>query len=347
MYITETEIFSQYNALQSTYNYFESIAPKIREFKLKHDFKSITYIGCGSSYYLSQSAEISAGMRMGIPIHSIPAGDLMLNFQQYKSMLKDTLLVVISRSGSTSEILLAADRVKNELGCPCISICAREKSELSVIVDISLEIPWAFDESVCQTRTVTNLYAGNLLLIGILTGDTDLMEEVGGAIDTLDVFIKKHTSILKGISQDMDWDKVVILADSELQGIASEAALAFLEICQVQSNYYHLLDVRHGPIVLINSTTLVIAATCPDGIAYQQDLVGDIKRQGAGIVLAGSETEADWRSDYNIYIPEYKNYAVRGIPFIFIAQTIAYYKALEKGVNPDVPQGLDPWIKLG
>lgn len=33
--------------------------------------------------------------------------------------------------------------------------------------------------------------------------------------------------------------------DAELCGICEEGALTFKEICQVDSNYYHLLDARH------------------------------------------------------------------------------------------------------
>ena len=37
--------------------------------------------------------------------------------------------------------------------------------------------------------------------------------------------------------------------------IASEGALAFKEIARIPSISYHLLDVRHGPMVLIDDKT--------------------------------------------------------------------------------------------
>jgi len=37
---------------------------------------------------------------------------------------------------------------------------------------------------------------------------------------------------------------------------------------------------------------------------------------------------------------------VCGIPFLFIAQALSYYKAVHQGNDPDYPEGLDPWIKL-
>lgn len=36
-----------------------------------------------------------------------------------------------------------------------------------------------------------------------------------------------------------------------------------------------------------------------------------------------------------------------GIPFIFIPQAVGFFKAVAKGLNPDVPPGLEPMISLG
>lgn len=345
MYKTEIEMFNQYEALTKTYEYLKKKAEEIKNLRDSGGFKSITYIGCGSSYSLCKSAEISTKMRMDIKVNSIPAGDLLINYAQYKNVLKDTLLVAPSRSGSTSEVVLAVKRVREELGAKCVSISAKTESELSKIVDLSIEIPWAFDDSVCQTRTVTNLYFTNLYLIGILTGDDALVGELEAAIKNGNEYMDKVNGVAKEIA-GKDWNKVVVLADAELEGIADEGALAFKEICQLPSNYYHILDVRHGPMVLIDNKTLVIVANVPGGENYQQDLIRDVKNKGALVVTVSHKTENIWSSDYNITVPAFRNYALTGVPFIFVPQALSYNKALVLGINPDVPQGLAAWIKL-
>lgn len=346
MYLTEKEIFSQYDALKKTYDYMISKADEIKEFMKDHSSRTLTYIGAGSGYCLCQSSEMSAKVRLGIPSSSFAAGDLMINFPHYGKVIKNTILIAPSRSGSTSEVVMSVKRAKEEYGTPCIAIAAVKGSELSKIADLNVEIPWAFDESVCQTRTVSNLYTANLMLLGIVAEDKELLEEIGQAIKNGEEFIKKNLEQLKNISMENEWEKVVVLADSELQGIAAEGAIAFMEIPQVNSNYNHVLDVRHGPAVMINEKTLVIMATGQYGQSYQKDLIKDLKVRGSIVVTVGSEVENVWGSDFNITIHNYKNYSVSGIPFINVPQIIAYYKALRKGINPDVPNGLDPWIKL-
>jgi len=211
MYLIEKEIFSQYKALKKTYEYFMEKAVAIKDIK-ENKFNSLTFIGSGSSYYLSKSGEISAKMQLGIPANSLAAGDLMLNFSHYDNYIRNTMMIILTRSGSTSEIILAVKNVKDKFNVPCISICARNNSDLANIVDLSLEIPWAFDESVCQTRTVSNLYTADLLLLTIMANNQILVKEIKKTIDNGNKFIAQYTDSLKKIAQSNSWDKVIVLA---------------------------------------------------------------------------------------------------------------------------------------
>jgi glucosamine--fructose-6-phosphate aminotransferase (isomerizing) len=346
MSLTHKEIFSQYDALNKTYEYMLNNAERIRGFRDRINFKSITLTGAGSGFCLCQSAELSLKIHLDIPAQSFAAGDLMINYLQYEKLLEDTLLVTASRSGSTSEVLNAVKSVKENNRIPIISICTKEGSELSGLADLNLDIPWAFDESVCQTSTVTNLYTAYLMLAGILGNHQALLEEIGQAIERGESFMQSHVELLKQVAQETEWENVVVLGDSELQGIAGEAALAFMEIAQVPSNYYHVLDVRHGPMVMIDHNTLVVMACLPIEEGYQQDLIADIQARGAKVVSIGHQIEQGWRSNVHIEVQKYTQYGVMGIPFIFVPQCLSYFKALVKKLDPDSPQGLLPWIKI-
>ena len=338
MSLTETEILSQYSALEATCRYFQEQTPAIRDFRDRHDYQSLTFLGAGSGYCLCRSAAVSARLRLPEPACAIAAGDLMLNFSHYRVLLQNTCLVAPSRSGSTSELVKAVSQARNQLAVPCLSICARENSELGRLADLNLEIPWAFDQSVCQTRTVTNLYAANLLLIAILADDRVLLDEIQHAVRRGNALLNNHLEPLKKFAREKDWTRVVVLADSELEGIALEASLAFQEIARLPSNYHHLLDVRHGPIVLMDRRTLVILAGSPFGRSYQQDLVRDLKQKGAWVVAVSGGMQDSIGADYQVDLADYQNYGVIGIPFIFVPQVLACFKAYERGINPDLPE---------
>lgn len=346
MHVTHEEIRKQYEALRQTFAYIKGKEHELRAFYRGRMLKNLIYAACGSSYYISQSAALSAWLRLGLPSIALPAGDLMLHYESYRALLADSLLVAPTRSGSTSEVLRAIERARSVTPLPVLAITCAVGGEVARMADLTLELPWAFDHSVCQTRTVANLYAANLLVLAVWSGNQALAEEIERAIDLGERFMAGCEAELARIAQE-DWENVAVLADGELRGIAREGALAFTEIARVPGSFYHLLDVRHGPMVLIGPKTLVLAALSGEGAEYEEALIADLLRQGATVVtysdlprpaMDGVRMQADSGCSLDP--------AVRGIPFIFLAQALAYHKAVRKGVDPDRPEGLEPWIKL-
>lgn len=346
MSLTYHETKTQYSALRETFKLLEEQKEALNKFFGGCKPKSITFIGCGSSFYISQSFETMARVKLGIPSASLPAGDLMLHYEEYREALKDTLLVAVSRSGSTSEIVNAITNVKSIVNVPVLSVTCIENSQLEKLSDFCLVLPWAFDESVCQTRTVSNLYATVLHIIAGWAGKDKVIGDIDRAVGAGSAFLERYEEKFKAVAE-LAWENVVVVADGEIHGLAKEGALAFQEISQIPSNCYHLLDARHGPIVMIGADTLVIAAVTENNTACQIDFIKEIIKKGAKVIVysdakiaaidgavlqACSELQAD--------------YAVRGLPFINICQMVSYYKAIKRQVNPDKPSGLDAWIKL-
>ncbi|MBP2001458.1 fructoselysine-6-P-deglycase FrlB-like protein [Paenibacillus shirakamiensis] len=309
--------------------------------------RSITFIGCGSSYCLSESAAFSCRLRSGLPAHALAAGDLMLNPERYSSILEDTLLIAPSRSGSTSEVVEAVRSLQDHGPIAVMALSCVSDSPLSTMANVSLELPWAFDHSVCQTRTVTNLYVANLMLTAFLGNDEVVIADIQKAIDQGESYMQRVESDIRNVA-DFAWTNAVVLADGELYGLASEGALALTEIAKVQAHSYHLLDVRHGPMVTVGSDTLVIAAITGNGSEHQRNLIRDIKGRGATIIAFADHADAVATEyvDLAVISDQSLDVAVQGIPFIFIPQIVALTSADRQGINPDQPDGLVAWVKL-
>lgn len=346
MNLTYKEMKNQYQALRKTYDYITVRKDELIEFFTKTKPESLTYIGCGSSYSLCQSGELTAKVRLGIPATALPAGDLMLNLNTYKKIFKGTMVVTLSRSGSTSEVVKSIEKLRASAKVSVLTISCVTDSVLARVSDFVLEMPWAFDNSVCQTSSVTNLYTANLLAMAYISGDTKLVSDIDDAIKLGNDYMEKYEDMITKASGG-NWSKVIVLADGEMQGLASEASLVFTEVSKVQSNYHHLLDVRHGPMVLIDKDTLVVAAINSNGFDYQKALILEIINKGAKVITYSDKTtKAIDGVALNVSSETVFDTAVSGIPFVFIAQMAAYTKAVEKGLNPDNPEGLDAWIKL-
>lgn len=346
MYKTEDEIFSQHISLRQTFAYLQGMAEKIKDFFALAGFYSVTFTGCGATYAVSKSAELSLKIRGGLHSMSFPAGDMSLNMQYYQDMLNGTLMFVSSRSGQTSEVILAVEKARREAGALTISVCAAENSRLAHSSDLCLEMPWIHDESSCATRSISNMYTANLYNIGLLSGDNRLLDEIKSSTDNQEDFIAKYSAELEGIGQSGMWDKVLVLADSELAGVAEAGSIAIQRMCRIPSTYCHILDVRHGQITMLDNKTLVIAVVTPLDDAYQCVLLREIAQKGSQIVTISSRPDNIFGSDLNVVLPVYDNYAVRGIPMLFCLQAIGYYKALADGKNPDVGDNLDNWVRI-
>lgn len=341
MHTVKREIDAQFDALQRTAAYIRGKSQQIRS--ALSGAKKLLVLGAGSSYYLAKSLALQFDGMAGIPACAIPAGDYLLNRADYAAMTRGAAVVTISRSGSTSEILRAAESA-GAAGAAVISLCGVEDAGISKIASLNLELPWIFDDAVCQTRTVSNLYAAGLMMAAICAGDEAVLTQVEQVPALAPAFSRTYEGELNALAQT-DWDHAVVLADSYWAGLAEEGALAFKEVCRLPSNHYHLLDVRHGPMVIINRRTLVVAmANSGDGL--QRDLLRDIRAKGARLLLLDCAKDAAFPADCAVTLPLGDTPCAAALFMIYAIQLLTYYKAVARGENPDEPVGLDPWIKL-
>jgi fructoselysine-6-P-deglycase FrlB-like protein len=331
MNLTYTEILDTFNALKKTTGYLEGAWNDIEN--LLAGKKRFVFIGCGSSYLVAKSMAAMVSMGTGLPSYAMAAGDIMLHINRYAKCFDNALVVCVSRSGRTSEILIALEALKSQ-GVPfkTTSLVCADDTPLAVKSDLVISTPWAFDNSVCQTRCVTNFYFAAAYIFAKITANQALLEDLKYVMDDSE-YIRKAETLADELSS-RPWTHCVVLADAELEGLAEEGALAFKEICQLPSNYHHLLDVRHGPFVLLNEKTLVLAALGA-GNEFEYKLLQDIKEKKADTAVFSDSTYGHPLS-----------HIARGIPFIILCQMIALKKSLKTGTNPDKPTGLEPWISL-
>jgi len=339
MDITYREIQDTFHALSKTAAYLDERWDDIKAF-LANKSRFI-FVGCGSSYSVAKSFASICNMHGGVPASALAAGDVLLHAARYKKMVEGAAVVFISRSGRTSELVLALDALVSQgASISVISLVAADDSPLGAKSDLTLATPWAFDESVCQTRTVTNFYFMSAYIWARHAGNQDTLDDLQHLLQSSSEYLERAEVVAKKLAVHA-WSRAVVLADAELEGLAEEGALVFKEVCQLPGNYYHVLDVRHGPIVLFGEQTLVLVALGV-GDALERNLIGDLKAKNAKVVVF-TDVPMDI-SDISYGRP--LTHMAQGIPFILLCQLVAYEKSKETGANPDQPDGLDPWIAL-
>lgn len=345
MSTTYEEILMEQASLRASAQYIAEKAEDFCALLEEPGLKRLIFVGCGSSYMLASGAAATAGMHLDIPAAAVAGGDLMLHLPRYQAMMEGSLVVALSRSGSTSEVVRSLEAARAAgVSFKLAAVSCVDDSPLSKMADLALDMPWAFDRSVCQTRTVSCLYLAALLLIARAAKDEALERSALDAVEGLEDFRLRVEPQIREVAAKA-WTNGCVLGDAELAGAADEAALTFKEICQLPSNYYHLLDVRHGPIVVLNQTSAVIVAMSDENDPYERALIEDVKAHGCHVIVCSDE-DAHIDGVVNVTFGRKLTQAARGLPLLLTAQLLTVHKAETIGVDPDKPGTLDAWIKL-
>ena len=344
MFLTEQEIKDTPAALERTCSLFHQEKKTIKEFFCRNQERKFIFLGCGSSYMLAKSAAAIFGAIPNTTAYAIPAGDYIVNSDFWEETVKGSIVVSISRSGRTSEMVLAIKKIKAHWNCPVISLSMEDNNDIMPMSNLNLTMHWCYDRSVCQTRTVTNLYAALLLLAAAYSGDDVIEASVEKAASECARFQEENLPVLEEISK-LPWNNVTVLADGPVCGIAEEAALAFTEIAMLPGRYFHVLDYRHGPIVLSDVHTLTLILISPMEANLQKDMIRDVLSHNGPVVTIAASDDC-YNSTTHIKMPQIKSFAAWGILFIYVAQMTALLKCLELAGNPDAPVGLDAYITL-
>ena len=341
--LTYKEITSQPEAMELLFGFLQLERKEIESF-FKEAHSNLIFIGSGSSYLIAKSVADMYTVLSGNPAYAFTAGEILLRPVRAKKLFQNSIAITFSRSGQTSELIKAVEILKEAHNAKIFSFICSDGSKLSELSDCCFEMSYAFDESVCQTRSVTCMYLAAQMIFTSIINKNNIKSDLESAAMGLSKFIKQNEPELKSIGES-DFSSAVVLADGEISGICEEGALAFKEISQIPSNRYSVLDVRHGPIVLIGEGTLVLV--CGGELRnLELNLIKDLVKKNARVVVY-SDLPIKIEGVYaNINFGKNLDYVAKVIPFIVMCQLIAYYKAIKTGVNPDQPTGLDAWISL-
>ena len=337
------EMKDQYNAMAKSMACVDENLDAVRAFLEEAKPKRFIFAGCGSSYSIAKSIADMTNMRTGYTAFSVAAGDVGVNAARYKTMADGAVIVPITRSGSTSELFLMKDELeKAGAAFSVLGIAGVVDSPLRARSGCILEMPWCYDRSVCQTRTVSCLYVTSAYLMMRLSGNDAVAEELKAFPESGRQYMEAHEAEWKAIAEE-GWDHAVVLGDAETYGLIEEGALAYREICQLPSNSYHILDLRHGPMVLLSEKTLAIV--CMGDTKQEADLVEDVVAKGARTLVC-TELPKELPGTTNFALGFACDPIVRALGTIVVCQMTAFYKSFVCGTNPDRPTGLDAWIKL-
>jgi glucosamine--fructose-6-phosphate aminotransferase (isomerizing) len=301
------------------------------------DYDQVIFTGCGSSYYLSLAGAAIYQELTGHAARGVPAGELVLN---PKSFLTDqrTLLVAASRSGTTSETVRAVESFKRGKRGDVLVISNCEEL-LSDVADLKIVVSKGQEQSVAQTRSFASMYVAAVGFGARMAARDDLLDAMAALPQAGEQLMREYSALAKELGETARHERFFFLGSGLRYGLACEANLKMKEMSLVQSEPFHFLEFRHGPMSMVNPNTLIVGLVSESNARHEQSVLAEMRALGGTTVsLAEADAEVAFKSD----IPE----AVRGVLYLPVLQLLAFHRSLAKGLNPDRPNNLTAVIKL-
>ncbi len=312
--------------------------------------KEIYLIACGTSYNACIAASYMFSNLCNLITHPVLASEFT---EQYgRAVNIDSTILAVSQSGETADVLNAIDYARFR-AATILGITNSIGSTLTRVARAYISQQSGPEIGVAATKTFTSqliVFAQLALHLAKIRGKVsqnqmDYLKEKIQEIPTLvEEIIQKQEKKIKKIARKYKEKACFYFLGRGISSAAAiEGRLKLLEIAYVPSIAYPAGESKHGPISLVEQGFPIIFV-CPKD-STKKALIGNImemKARGGTIIAVVDESNYEIKklADDYIEIPADIPELWTPIPYVIPLQLFAYYMAIEKGLNPDMPRNL-------
>ncbi len=305
----------------------ESVSSDVREAKALIDsHRRIHILAAGTSYH--------AGMMLSLLLQSQGKDAQAFIASDYPFIAKpsgETLIVAISQSGETADVLQAVRFAK---GCQVLALTNIVGSTITGLAAKVVYLNAGPEVGVAATKTFTSQLA---VIFKIMYGK----ERLAGLSALVEKMLESENEVKKIAQRLAGAENVFFIARGRNVPIAYEASLKFKEITYIHSEAYPGGELKHGTLSLIQDGVPVVALAPRDEAATK--LFGNIKEakaRGGVIVSVTDDDEVAAESEMSIRLPKGMDPALYPFALIIPLQLLAYHVSVLRGINPDRPRNL-------
>ena len=333
---TFKEIMSQPDAWVSALELLRAHSSEIAAIRPR-DFDEVIFTGCGSTYYLALAAAALFRELDGVYARGLPASEIWLYPKAAYNAERKTLLVAVSRSGTTTETVRAVESFKRHANGRVVTLTCYPQSVLARLGDLNLVFKSGQEESVAQTRAFSVLYLATTFLSHMWAEES--LEALNVLPDVCGRLLETHAPLAKRLGQNRQFDRFYFLGSGPRHGLACELSLKMKEMTLSHSEPFHFLEFRHGPQSMVSDMTLIIGLVSEANGDKERAVLSEMKARGAQ-VLSLAEKNAD--ITFGSGLPE----SLRNPLYLPVVQLLAFERSLSKGLDPDRPHNLEAVVML-
>ena len=305
------------------------------------------FVGCGTSYYVAQAAAWSWTAITGIRAKAVPASELLFYPDQVLGKGK-CQPVLISRSGHTTEVLMAADYLEKERNIRTLGISCATGQDLEKRVTSTLLLPAADEQSTVMTRSFSTMLLGLQALAGWVGNRKDFLEALKQMPGQAQRALERLQPRIEEFAGSKEFADYVFMGQGPFFGIASEGQLKVTEMSCSYAQVFHTLEFRHGPKSIVSPQTLLTFFLGESTGDSEQEVLEEMKELGGTTLVVTNRANdrvrraADVLIELELDVPE----VARLAPHILAAQLLGLYLGLKRGFDPDEPRHLSRVVVL-
>jgi glucosamine--fructose-6-phosphate aminotransferase (isomerizing) len=307
-------------------------------------------VAAGTSYHACLAASYMFSDLAFLATHPVISSEFIE--QEGMAININSTILAVSQSGETADTLAAVEHARNR-AATILGLTNVVGSTLTRVSRVYIVQQSGPEIGVAATKTFTSqlsVLAQLALRVAKLRGKIghrqieeleDKIKQVPDIVEkTLIMNDEKSRRIAKSLK-----DKPIFffLGRGISSATALEARLKLMEIAYIPSIAYPAGESKHGPISLIEPGFPVVFI-CPKDETHKT-IIGNImemKARGALIISVIEEGDEEIKklSDEYFEVAGHLPEALSPIAFIVPLQLLAYYMAVERGLNPDKPRNL-------
>ncbi len=307
----------------------------------------IYIVACGSAYHVGMAVQYVIEDLTTIPVRV----ELASEFRYRKmTLVKDSLVIIISQSGETADSLAALREAKDK-GIKTLGIVNVVGSSIAREADNVFYTLAGPEISVATTKAYsTQLIAGYLLAMQFAVARGEMPEEKCSEMLTELYTIPDKIEKILADKERIQWfaNKLAGAKDAFFIGrgidyaISLEGSLKMKEISYIHSEAYAAGELKHGPISLIEDGILVISVLTQQDL-YEKTVSNMVEVKSRGAFLMGLTTYGNYSmedtADFTVYIPQTDPHFAGSLSVIPL-QLLGYYVSVAKGYDVDKPRNL-------
>ncbi len=302
--------------------------------KLMESSRNVYMIGCGTSYHAALVAKYVMNKALRKDAHVY----LSSEFSAVVPVSNEDVVIAISQSGETLDTITAIKHAKRR-GAKVISITNHVNSSIAQEGDVRVYINAGPEISVVATKTFVAQLLVLYKLIFTAGGQNyldgkDISEQVENALEESNRHVDRWVSKIK------DKKDFYFIGRGISYPVAQEGALKLKEITYKHAEAFAGGELKHGPLSLIDDSSVVFAIAPNDSLAPKmQGNILECKSRGAKIFAITDSPEVKEVCDEAIEIKT-KNEYLTPISYIIPLQMLACKMTLAIGNDPDKPRNL-------